>query len=143
MSNFSLPLDFFRLTRIWKWMSIWFHYILGRTHNKLNILKAFLIGLLRQRTHQELANEKKLHLVEMRAEMGNFPVVSIFNPRKCFHFGESPPKNVRNHCPLTFHFLGYFGTAISNIFLWMLWKWNYFPIFLPLDSWKIVLNSSS
>ena len=61
-------------------MSIWFHYILGRTHNKLNILKAFLIGLLRQRTHQELANEKKLHLVEMRAEMGNFPVVSILYP---------------------------------------------------------------
>lgn len=47
----------------------------GRTHNKLNILKAFLVGLLRQRTHQELANEKRLHLVEMRAEMGNFPVV--------------------------------------------------------------------
>ena len=54
-----------------------FFYILGRTHNKINILKAFLIGLLRQRTHQELANEKRLHLVEMRAEMGNFPVVSM------------------------------------------------------------------
>jgi len=47
----------------------------GRTHNKINILKAFLVGLLRQRTHQELANEKRLHLVEMRAEMGNFPLV--------------------------------------------------------------------
>jgi len=47
----------------------------GRRSNKLNILKAFIIGLLRQRTHQELANEKKLHLVEMRAEMGNYPLV--------------------------------------------------------------------
>ena len=48
---------------------------IGRRSNKLNILKAFIIGLLRQRTHQELANEKKLHLVEMRAEMGNYPLV--------------------------------------------------------------------
>ena len=49
----------------------------GRTSNKLNILKAFIIGLLRQRTHQELANEKKLHLVEFRSEMGNYPLVRV------------------------------------------------------------------
>ncbi len=44
-------------------------------NNPVNILKAFLLGLLRQRTHQALANEKGLHLVEFRAEMGNFPLV--------------------------------------------------------------------
>ena len=69
---------FFRLIKSEKECRFNFFFnFLGRTHNKLNILKAFLIGLLRQRTHQELANEKRLHLVEMRAEMGNFPVVSL------------------------------------------------------------------
>ena len=40
-----------------------------------HILKAFLLGLLRQRTHQELANEMRLHLVEFREETHNFPKV--------------------------------------------------------------------
>ena len=44
--------------------------------NPINVLKCFMLGLLRQRTHQALANEKRLHLVELRSEMGNFPLVS-------------------------------------------------------------------
>lgn len=43
--------------------------------NPINVLKCFMLGLLRQRTHQALANEKRLHLVELRSEMGNFPLV--------------------------------------------------------------------
>ena len=43
--------------------------------NPLHVAKAFFLGLLRQRTHQALANEKKLHLVEFREETGNFPTV--------------------------------------------------------------------
>ena len=43
--------------------------------NYPHILKSFLLGLLRQRTHQELANEMKLHLVEFRPEIHNFPKV--------------------------------------------------------------------
>ena len=43
--------------------------------NYSHILKAFLLGLLRQRTHQELANEMRLHLVEFRQETHNFPKV--------------------------------------------------------------------
>ena len=43
--------------------------------NPLHVAKAFFLGLLRQRTHQALANEKKLHLVEFREETGNFPLV--------------------------------------------------------------------
>jgi small subunit ribosomal protein S5 len=43
--------------------------------NYNHILKAFFLGLLRQRTHQELANEMKLHLVEFRKENYNFPKV--------------------------------------------------------------------
>jgi len=43
--------------------------------NMQHITKAFVLGLLRQRTHQALADEKRLHLVEMRAENGYFPQV--------------------------------------------------------------------
>ena len=43
--------------------------------NYNHILKAFFLGLLRQRTHQELANEMRLHLVEFRKENHNFPRV--------------------------------------------------------------------
>ena len=43
--------------------------------NYNHILKAFFLGLLRQRTHQELANEMGLHLVEFRRENYNFPKV--------------------------------------------------------------------
>jgi small subunit ribosomal protein S5 len=41
--------------------------------NYNHIIKAFFLGLLRQRTHQALADEKGLHLVELRAENDNFP----------------------------------------------------------------------
>eukprot|EP00096_Caligus_rogercresseyi_P002751 TRINITY_DN1502_c0_g4_i1.p1 TRINITY_DN1502_c0_g4~~TRINITY_DN1502_c0_g4_i1.p1 ORF type:complete len:438 (+),score=96.29 TRINITY_DN1502_c0_g4_i1:102-1415(+) len=45
------------------------------SRNYQNMVKAFFIGLIRQRTHQDLANEKNLHLVEFREENGNFPKV--------------------------------------------------------------------
>ena len=43
--------------------------------NMQHITKAFMLGLLRQKTHQVMADEKKLHLVEMRAENEFFPKV--------------------------------------------------------------------
>ena len=43
--------------------------------NYNHIIKAFFLGLLRQRTHQALADEKRLHLVELRPENDNFPRV--------------------------------------------------------------------
>jgi len=43
--------------------------------NMQHITKAFMLGLLRQKTHQVLADEKRLHLVEMRAENDYFPKV--------------------------------------------------------------------
>ena len=47
----------------------------GSQKNVQHITKAFMLGLLRQKTHQALADEKKLHLVEMRAENDYFPRV--------------------------------------------------------------------
>lgn len=51
------------------------HCTLEGSHNPLHITKSFFLGLLRQRTHQMLANEKQLHLVELREENDNFPKV--------------------------------------------------------------------
>jgi len=42
-------------------------------NNMQHICKAFILGLLRQKTHQELADEKKLHLIEMRPEEDFYP----------------------------------------------------------------------
>lgn len=47
----------------------------GAHKNYNHITKAFFLGLMRQRTHQELADEKKLHLVEFREENDFFPLV--------------------------------------------------------------------
>jgi len=47
----------------------------GNTQNYNHVTKAFILGLLRQKTHQVLADEKQLHLVEMRPETDYFPRV--------------------------------------------------------------------
>lgn len=47
----------------------------GNVKNTLHVTKAFLLGLLRQKTHQTLADEKQLHLVEMRPETDYFPKI--------------------------------------------------------------------
>ncbi|XP_044264182.1 28S ribosomal protein S5, mitochondrial [Tribolium madens] len=46
------------------------------------VMKAFLLGLVRQKTHQEIAEEKKLHLVEFTKENGGFPTV-LASPAQC------------------------------------------------------------
>ncbi|XP_014610265.1 PREDICTED: 28S ribosomal protein S5, mitochondrial [Polistes canadensis] len=43
--------------------------------NYQNIIRAFFEGLLRQKSFQEMADEKQLHLVEFRKENDYFPVV--------------------------------------------------------------------
>ncbi|KAG0718021.1 28S ribosomal protein S5, mitochondrial [Chionoecetes opilio] len=43
--------------------------------NIQNMTKAFFLGLINQKTHQQLANEKQLHLVEFREENRGFPEV--------------------------------------------------------------------
>ncbi|RWS22886.1 28S ribosomal protein S5-like protein [Leptotrombidium deliense] len=47
----------------------------GPKKNYVNIVRAFFIGLIKQKTYQELADEKNLHLVEFREERDYFPVV--------------------------------------------------------------------
>ncbi|CAB3249321.1 unnamed protein product [Arctia plantaginis] len=45
------------------------------SNNLQHLVKAFFIGLLQQKTHQQLAEEKKLHLVEYKSENAYFPKV--------------------------------------------------------------------
>ncbi|CAN7944671.1 unnamed protein product, partial [Ixodes hexagonus] len=44
------------------------------------LLRAFILGLHNQKTHQMLADEKRLHLVEFKRETDNFPHV-VASPR--------------------------------------------------------------
>lgn len=50
--------------------------------NVQHVTKAFFIGLLQQRTHDEIAEQKGLHLVEIRSDNNYFPKV-IASPTKC------------------------------------------------------------
>lgn len=47
----------------------------GSTNNKINITKAFFLGLMNQKKYEDIAEEKRLHLVDLRQENFNFPKV--------------------------------------------------------------------
>lgn len=47
----------------------------GSTTNQINLTKAFFLGLMNQKSYHEIANEKKLHLVEIREENYFYPTV--------------------------------------------------------------------
>lgn len=58
-----------------------------------HVTKAFFLGLLQQRTHNEIAEEKGLHLVELSSENDNFPKV-IASPTKCRTTDEIPSNEI-------------------------------------------------
>jgi len=47
----------------------------GVPDNTINLTKAFFLGLLNQKDYQDMADEKRLHLVDMREETFNYPRV--------------------------------------------------------------------
>lgn len=47
----------------------------GNTENYFNMARAFITGLFNQKSFQEMADDKKLHLVEFREETGLYPRV--------------------------------------------------------------------
>ncbi|XP_033339203.2 mitochondrial ribosomal protein S5 [Megalopta genalis] len=63
--------------------------------NPQYIIKAFFIGLLKQKTYQQLADEKQLHLVEFKKESDYFPKV-IASP-------ENPRSEIRSHEVIKFN----------------------------------------
>ncbi|CAL8083961.1 unnamed protein product [Orchesella dallaii] len=50
--------------------------------NFQHVVKAFMLGLIRQRSHAQLSEDKALYLVEHREDFQNFPVV-IGEPNHC------------------------------------------------------------
>ncbi|KAG8196686.1 hypothetical protein JTE90_023198 [Oedothorax gibbosus] len=54
----------------------------GPTDNYLNLTRAFFIGLMTQKSLQQIAEEKGLHIVRMSEDQDNFPVV-VASPTKC------------------------------------------------------------
>lgn len=97
--------------------------------NLQHIIKAFFIGLLQQKTHQMLAEEKKLHVVEFRKENDYFPTV-VASPPTCRTQEEIKPNEVMDY---TQYALG------DRVFLK---KKKEPPFFTKLPSWENYLKKS-
>ncbi|ODN01073.1 28S ribosomal protein S5, mitochondrial [Orchesella cincta] len=50
--------------------------------NLQHIVKAFMLGLIRQKNHAQFANEKQLYLVEQREDLQNYPII-VGEPSHC------------------------------------------------------------
>lgn len=74
--------------------------------NVFNITKAFFLGLVNQRTYQEMADEKGLHLVELREETFDFPRV-LASPISTKALGSEP--NIKDENSLDFTYYIYNG----------------------------------
>nr|CAD7199852.1 unnamed protein product [Timema douglasi] len=70
--------------------------------NLQHIVKAFFLGLLQQKTHEQLAEEKGLHVVEFRKEEDYFPTV-VASPSLIRSQDQIPPDEVLD---FTQHVLG-------------------------------------
>lgn len=49
--------------------------VIRNAHNRLNVLKAFVLGLTQQKTYQQIADEKGLNLVEFKEENEYLPKI--------------------------------------------------------------------
>lgn len=95
--------------------------------NLNHIVKAFFIGLLQQKNHHELAEEKGLHLVEIREENASFPRV-IASPTVCRSSGDIPSDEIRD---LTQYALG--GKVVLRKKKWP-------PFYTNLPFWETVVK---
>lgn len=99
----------------------------GSRRNTNHIVKAFFIGLLQQKTYEQMANEKQLHLVEMRKENNYFPTVLA-----------SPPKVRRSEEILPDEELDYKLYLMNGKV--RLAKKAHKPFFTKLPSWTVHLR---
>ncbi|XP_057657034.1 28S ribosomal protein S5, mitochondrial [Diorhabda carinulata] len=60
------------------------------------IMKAFFLGLIKQKTPEEIAEEKKLHLVEFCKENNYFPNI-IASPKECRKLEEIPKDEILDY----------------------------------------------
>ncbi|KAK6639541.1 hypothetical protein RUM43_007814 [Polyplax serrata] len=96
----------------------------GSTNTK-HVVKAFLIGLLQQKTYQNIADDNKLHLVEFRQEKLNYPQV-LASPEKCLTDDEVQEEEK------DFHQYLYGGRVLLQ-------KPKPIPFYQRLPSWKTYL----
>lgn len=59
------------------------------SHMPVNIAKAFILGLLRQKKYEDFAEDKKLHVVEFDPQQRNFPHI-LASPSECRKLSEIP-----------------------------------------------------
>ncbi|XP_066994973.2 small ribosomal subunit protein uS5m [Anabrus simplex] len=95
--------------------------------NLQHIVKAFFIGLLQQKTHETLAEEKRLHLVEFKKENEYYPQV-VASPTVCRKNEEILPNETLD---LTQYALG------DKI---VLKKKKFPPFYTKLPSWEITMK---
>jgi small subunit ribosomal protein S5 len=55
----------------------------GSEKNYLNLTRAFFLGLIHQKSFQQMADEKGLHVVEFREDTDNYPVVRASPSGRC------------------------------------------------------------
>ena len=70
------------------------------SRNPMNITKAFICGLLNQQSYSEIAEEKKLHLVEFKPELRYFPQV-LASPSQLKETGPAKSPAVASKAPET------------------------------------------
>ncbi|KAK2581710.1 hypothetical protein KPH14_002196 [Odynerus spinipes] len=96
--------------------------------NYQNIVKAFIIGLQKQKTFQEMADEKQLHLVEFREENDSFPFV-VASPARVRKIEEIKQNEILD-----------FSQYLMNGKV-VLKKRKYPPFYTQLDSWASHLKN--
>lgn len=92
--------------------------------NVQHVTKAFFLGLLQQKTHQQIAEEKRLHLVELRKENDKFPRI-VASPTECRR-----PDEIRSDEILDFTQYSLNGKIILR-------KKKFEPFFTKHYSWDI------
>jgi len=55
----------------------------GSEKNYLNLTRAFFLGLIHQKSFQQMADEKGLHVIEFREDRDNYPVVRASPSGRC------------------------------------------------------------
>lgn len=68
----------------------------GSTSNQINLTKAFFLGLMNQKSYEEIAEDKQLHLVDLREENYYYPNV-LASPKsrvRCDHEIIQPEENL-------------------------------------------------
>lgn len=95
--------------------------------NVQSVTKAFFLGLLKQKTHQQIAEEKRLHLVEFREETSGFPKI-VASPTVCRKQNE-----IRSNETMDFSQYGLDGRIILR-------KKKVKPFFTKHHSWQLYLR---